>query len=155
MGIFRRKKKEQLREETDITFTSPTHVCVMKDMPWYMITSYNGRAKTASYQIIEPYICIAGCEKRVDKVLQKESWENISPEERERCYAEVRKRFKKYLRPRAVVEDMINNIFLVKDPDYLEMIEKMRGLPHSGCGTSSRMPRQDDTPVIEVKNGTK
>jgi hypothetical protein len=58
-------------------------------------------------------------------------------------YEEIRKRYRKYMRPRAVVEDMINNILMVKDPEYLAMVEQMRGLPHKGCGSSSHMKDQE------------
>ena len=48
------------------------------------------------------------------------------------------KKYKAYLRPQAVVEDMINDILLVKDASHLDMIERLRGLPHRGVGTSSK-----------------
>ena len=115
------------------------HECVMKDFPWYMEVHYNGSNKTASYKIIEPYVCISGCGKRIDKVLESDSWTNISTNEREKEYNQIRQRYKKYLKPRAVVEDMINNVLLVKDPGRLELMERFYGLPHQRCGTSSTM----------------
>lgn len=154
MGIFNKKKK-QAEAPVDIEeILKLSHKHVWKDMPWYMDVHYSGRDKTADYSIIEPYICIT-CGERKNKVLETISWANISPEDREKEYAAVRKRYKKYLRPRAVVEDMINNILLVKDPDALESIEKMMGLPHSNVGTSAGMKRimveQPDHPIIEVE----
>lgn len=115
------------------------HECIMKDFPWYMEVHYNGSNKTASYEIIEPYVCISGCGKRIDKVLESDSWTHISTNEREKEYNQIRQRYKKYLKPRAVVEDMINNVLLVKDPGRLNMVEKMYGLPHQNCGTSAEM----------------
>lgn len=156
MWLFNRKKKN-----TDIlsfAIPEPEHQCILKDMPWYMTTKYSGKDKIAEYSIIEPYICINGCGYRKDVVLEHESWTNIDPDTREEFYDKVRKRYKKYLRPRAVVEDMINNILLVKDPAHLEQIEIMRGLPHRNVGTSAEMKQElkdmrdtDKQPKIEVE----
>lgn len=150
MNWFKRKK-----EEINIEIPELKHVCVMKDMPWYMTTSYSGQNHTAEYDIIEPYICISGCGKRIDKVLEHLSWPNIDEDTREKFYNKVRNKYKKYLKPRAVVEDMINNILLVKDPGYLEMVENMRGTPHKRCGTSAEMKQvfqEKKHPTIEVNN---
>lgn len=140
MGFFKRKKKP-----TPITeLPALPHECVMKDLPWYMEIRYSGKEHTAGYSIIEPYICINGCGKRIDKVLEKCDWVDISAEEREKEFAAIRKRYRKYLKPRAIVEDMINNILLVKDAKRLEMIEEIRGLPHKNCGTSAEMARNEN-----------
>ena len=143
MSIFNRKKKKT-EENFKIEIPTLPHEHVWKDMPWYMDVSYNSLDKTASYQIIEPYICVV-CGERQNKILEKESWAHISVEEREKEYSVIRSRYKKYLKPRAVVEDMINNILLVKDVDYLNMVEEMRGLPHKNVGTSAEMKQAKDT----------
>lgn len=139
MGFFKRKKKLTSTMELPVL----PHDCIMKDMPWYMTIQYDGEERTASYKIIEPYICIT-CGRRVDKVLEENHWANITKEFREKQYEEVREKYKKYLKPRAIVEDMINNIILVKDAKRLEMIEEMRGLPHRNCGTSAEMARNEN-----------
>jgi len=149
MGLFNRKKEITPKE---------AHECVMKDFPWYMEVHYNGSNKTASYEIIEPYVCISGCGKRIDKVLESDSWTNISTNEREKEYKQIRQKYKKYLKPRAVVEDMINNVLLVKDPGRLELIERFYGLPHQRCGTSANMEhaqtsvQKPDVPKIELED---
>ena len=151
MWPFKKKKEEQTQES--LVIPEIPHTCVFKDMPWYMNTSYNGPNKTAEYEIIEPYICISGCGKRIDKVLEHNSWSNIDEDTREKYYARIRKRYKQYIKPRAVVEDMINNILLVKDPEYLDMVETMRGLPHRRCGTSAEMNQVDednDEPKLSI-----
>lgn len=141
MGLFNRKKVEEAKIPIKIPET-PVHTCVWKDMPWYMEVDYSGSNKTASYKIIEPFICVT-CGKRENKILENQSWSNIDAESREKIYEDVRRRYRKYMRPRAVVEDMINNILMVKDPEYLAMVEQMRGLPHKGCGSSSHMKNKD------------
>ena len=149
MKLFNRKKKQK-----ELVIPNIPHEHTWKDMPWYMDVRYNGENKTAGYEIIEPYICVT-CVERKNIRLESEDWSNISAQERERIYSKIRNRYKKYLKPRAVVEDMINNILLVKDPDYLDMVEEMRGLPHRKCGTSAEMERQDTDFKIELKRETK
>lgn len=139
MKLFKRKKNKTAGE-----FVIPElpHQHVWKDMPWYMHTSYDGGKRTADYDIIEPYICIT-CGERKNVTLEHGDWGNITSEDRDKRYNKIRNKYKRYLKPQAVVEDMINNILLVKDPDYLDIIEVMRGTPHRKCGTSAEMERQD------------
>ena len=146
------KKKKASVEPTE--FPHLIHERVWKDMPWYMVVRYNGQYKTAGYSIIEPYICVT-CGERKNTVLEEEEWSNIDAELREKKFNAVKKKYRKYLKPKAVVEDMINNILLVKDPEYLDMVEVMRGLPHRRCGTSAEMKRIDDDthqPRIDINN---
>lgn len=149
MGLFW-KKKEQEKSDLKIEFTEPKHECIMKDFPWYMETWYSSKNKTAGYRITEPYLCIE-CGKRIDKTLETIEWSNITPEEREGYYKNIRERYKQYLKPRAIVEDMINNVLYVKDPEHLKMIEKLRGIPHSGCGSSNEMKESDFQIKIKEK----
>ena len=149
MGLFSKKKKQK-----ELIIPNIPHEHTWKDMPWYMEVRYNGENKTAGYEIIEPYICVT-CGERKNVRLESEDWSNISAQEREKIYSKIHNRYKKYLKPRAVVEDMINNILLVKDPDYLDMVEEMRGLPHRKCGTSAEMERQDTDFKIELTRETK
>lgn len=144
MGIFNRKPKVNTIHAIELK-----HEHIFKDFPWYMEINYDSQERTAKYRIIEPYVCIT-CGERENKVLENNVWTNISSEEREKIYNRVRNKYKKYLKPRAVVEDMINNVLLVKDPERLEMLEKMRGTPHIGCGTSSKM-NKDIEFKIELK----
>ena len=146
MWPFSKKKKKD-------TVFQMAHTHTWKDMPWYMEEYYNPKEKTAEYSIIEPYICIT-CGERENKVLERQSWTGISVSERERIYEEVRNKYKKYLKPRAIIEDMINNILLVKDPNYLNMVETQRGLPYRNCGTSSDTIQTADRKhyKIEVNN---
>lgn len=134
MKWFRKKKQKSVEE---LKVPEAPHICQFKDLPWYMETWYNSSCRTAGYRIVEPYVCINGCGKRVDKVLENQTYEKISPDEREALYNEVRKEYKDYLKPQAVVEDMINDILMVKDPQHLAMMETLKGLPHKNVGSSS------------------
>ena len=141
MKLFNRKKNKTVDE---FIIPEVPHEHTWKDMPWYMKVYYNGTYKTAGYEIIEPYICVT-CGERKNVTLEKEDYSNIGVEERENIFKKVRIRYKKYLKPRAVVEDMINNIILVKDPERLAMLEEMRGTPHKNCGSSAEMKMVKDT----------
>jgi len=138
MGLFSRKKKKV--EEVKIPELPHEHC--WKDFPWYMEVKYNSVHKTASYKIFEPYVCIT-CGERKDICLEKKSWENIDSESREKYYKDVQDKYKAYLKPVAIVEDMINNVLLVKDAAHLEMVEKLIGSPHRNCGTSAEMKQVD------------
>lgn len=140
MGFFNRKKKK----EEEFKLPEIPHEHCWKDFPWYMETEYNGTERTAYYRIIEPYVCIT-CGQRKDVCLEQQRWSGISAEAREESYTKIRRRYKKYLKPKAIVEDMINNVLLVKSPSYLNMVEEMRGLPHRNVGTSSEMKQVKET----------
>ena len=142
MGLFNRKKKEGKAATVEIPAIPHEHT--FKDMPWYMVVYYNTSERTAGYRIIEPYICIT-CGERENKTLEEIEWTNIGREEREKEYQRVKNKYRSYLKPRAIIEDMINNILLVKDPNHLDMVEEMRGTPHRGCGTSSTMRTRNIT----------
>ena len=152
MGLFNRKKVPVLEFEE----VKPVHVHTWKDMPWYIRTTFNGEHMTAGYKIIEPYICIT-CGERKNVVLEEADWSNIDVETRDKWFEEARQKYKDYLKPRAIVEDMINNIILVKDPGALAVMEERYGIPHAGCGTSAKMYRQkekeQDYPKIIVPKG--
>lgn len=144
-------KKKDKQEE--ITIPEIPHEHTWKDMPWYMTEKYSEKQKTAEYEIVEPFICIT-CGSRQNVVLESQYYAGLEREDRKRIFNEVKKTYKQYLKPRAVVEDMINNILLVKDAHHLAMLEKMRGIPHSGCGTSTNMEplleeEEDKVPKIE------
>lgn len=139
-----KKKKETAHQQEEFKIPELPHEHTWKDMPWYMRIYYNGEHKTAGYKIVEPYICVT-CGERKNVTLEEEDYSNISVEEREKIFRRVRTRYKKYLKPRAVVEDMINNIVLVKDPERLAMLEEMRGSPHKNCGSSAEMKMVKDT----------
>lgn len=144
MSILFHKKKKVRTQDKEPIIPEIKHEHVWKDMPWYMGVYYNGCDKTAGYRIIEPYICIT-CGERKDITLEKEDYSNINADEREKIFRGIRNRYKKYLKPRAIVEDMINNILLVKDPKRLEMLEEMRGYPHKNVGSSAEMKMTKDT----------
>ena len=139
MNWFKKKEKK-----TELELPQVVHEHTWKDMPWYMDVRFNGVHQTAGYEIIEPYICII-CGERKNVKLESEDYSGIDAEARKKIFNQVRNKYKKYLKPRAVVEDMINNILLVQDANRLNMIEKIYGLPHQNVGTSSEMNQTIET----------
>lgn len=145
MGILFHKKKKTDIQDKDFIIPEIKHEHTWKDMPWYMEVEYSGTEHTASYHIIEPYICIT-CGERKNICLEKECWQHIDSETRDKYYMKIRRKYKKYLKPRAIVEDMINNILLVKDAQRLNMLERLQGLPHQNVGTSAEMEQVKESP---------
>ena len=133
MGFFTNIRK---RKEEPIEITSPPHKHVWKDLPWYIECGYSDRSQSGYIRIIEPYICIT-CGERKNITLESYNWESISKVVFEKNLSQLEHEYKKYLKPRAIVEDMIYNIKYVKDAGYLNMVEKTLGTPHQNCGTSS------------------
>jgi len=146
MGLFNRKKQDAAIPQ--LIPTAPRHVHTWKDFPWYMRLEWNEIQQTASYRIYEPYVCIT-CGERQDKLLEQQSCSKIGREARLKLYADVEAKYAKYLQPIAVVEDMINDVLLVKDRAHLEMVEKMLDVPHPGVGTSTS--KETNKFKIEVK----
>ena len=136
MWWFKKKNKKQEQEQR-LTIQAPPHEHTWKDMPWFLQYEYDGGQSKAEYTVIEPYVCIT-CGQRKNVELESRNLTGVSYEEGMKFIENVEKKYHKYLKPRAVVEDMINNILLVKDSSRLEMLEQMMGTPHSGVGTSSR-----------------
>jgi hypothetical protein len=89
---------------------------------WYM--EFQADDSMFAYKIFEPYICIY-CKKREDKLLQK-GVELISPERSADDI--IREFYDKFpaLRPRAVVEDAVNDIIMV-DREHLRMVDILHG----------------------------
>ena len=148
MGLFNRKKPT-----STIEIPALKHEHVWKDMPWYMETWYSGTEHKASYYIKEPYVCVI-CGERKDVTLEKEEWSNITVKDREETYKEIRNKYAQYLKPRAVVEDMINDIQYVKDTEHLAMVELLLNSLHQGVGSSSKNKatiKEHKGPVIEVE----
>lgn len=134
--MFLKRKKHTSESPANFVLPVPAHQHTFKDLPWYLLIDYNEGKRTFNYRIIETYICI-DCGETKEIELESNSYTNVSPEFREKTLAKVRKKYRQYLRPRAVVHDMINDIKYVKDPEALASIERLRGLPHQGVGSSS------------------
>lgn len=155
MGWFFNRKKEQEKNDS-IPVICPTiaHQHTWKDMPWYIRTYWNGAEKTGESIIYEPYVCIT-CGERKNVELEHNKYINVDAETRERYFAETREKYKDYLVPQAIVEDMINNIVLVKDVSHLRMMEEKLGTPHRDVGTSATdanlvKPAQRIAPTITM-----
>ena len=148
MGLFRKNKQEPA--EIEFVIPEPVHTHVWKDMPWYMNVHFHSGNKTAGYEIIEPYVCIT-CGERKNIKLEGEEYTSINRDEREKLFAEIRKQYDKYLQPRAIVEDMIANLILIKDVNHLNMIERIHNLPYRNVGSSADTLKKEDESDFRIK----
>ena len=122
--IFKRKTREPPNAG------APVFHCnhIWKDFPWYMTSvmkdSYADNLVNLETTIHEPYVC-ALCKERKDILLLKRSRSNIHRKDIYPLLEEFQKECEDNLKPRAIVEDMINDYILV-DREKLEIFEKIR-----------------------------
>ena len=85
-----------------------------RDFPWYMECERFLRSNepAVSYSIYEPYVCVI-CGERIDKLLSGQTLTFGSRKWREAYIQKIENRYRGKLRPRAEVEDMINDQQLV------------------------------------------
>lgn len=110
MGLFKKKKQPVVEE----------HVHKWRDFNWYMKASYSdGRC---SIEIYEPYVCVS-CKTRKDILLYRHD-SRCSKAEFYDKVREYEKEFADNLRPKAVIEDQVNDMILV-DKDFIEAWDKL------------------------------
>lgn len=119
-------KKKKIDTESAVVKETPI-ICnhKWKDFPWYITGTFAYDKSHWNCKIIEPYVCIY-CGQRQDKLLQEYDRYNLTMEEADNYLQGVRDEFKDYCKPRAIVEDMINDFKLV-DPAtlyYYELLHK-------------------------------
>lgn len=125
MGLFKRKKKG---EEQPVEIYKPK-TCQHKwrDFPWFI--EYGRRVNGYSYKyfvtVYEPYVCIY-CKERKNVPLENFESSNYTSIETEKRRFE--NEYKDYIKPRAVVEDMINDMQLV-DRQWLKIVDKLKEDP--------------------------
>ena len=148
---MKKKKKTEISPTgVEPTFTPPpAKVCkhTWKDFPWYIEGSYSKYPNGSSYtmKVKEPYVCIY-CGKREDKVLECIERDNITIQQADEILQSTTEAYAAYCKPRAIVEDMINDFKLV-DPQtlyYYEMLHKQA--PKSSFATPSSL--RTSTPQI-------
>ncbi len=133
MSLFSRKPQRKPQPESP-----PKKVCDHKwtDIQdengdcWYM--EYDVNDRTFSYAIYQPYVCIH-CKARKDILLENRVITCKRNSEAFEKLDEVKKQYPQ-IRPRAIVEDKINDFQLV-DRDYLHYASLVIGrLPIKGSG---------------------
>lgn len=114
MGIFNRKKKEQIKQR----------VCnhKWKDFHWYLEATYFKDDGGFQIKVIEPYVCIY-CKERKDVVLREQRTYCTRKEASEIC-DNWEEKYQEHLKDKALVEDEIHDMILV-DKEYLELYNKV------------------------------
>lgn len=94
-----------------------------KDFPWYIEGKYYIQTRSEVITIIEPYVCIH-CKERKNVCLLRAAYDGVTEKEANHLFEENESEYKEYLKPRAVVEDMISDFQLV-DRTYLELADSL------------------------------
>lgn len=89
---------------------------------WYM--EYEWNASVFKYKIFEPYVCIY-CKRRDDKALESGTEPITSSRSADDIIQWLYDRFPA-IRPRAVVEDAVNDMIMV-DREHLRMVDILHG----------------------------
>ena len=119
------KKKKQLpppKEEKVIRSPCEIFGHTWKDFPPYLEYNYK-YGDTCSIKIIESYVCIC-CKKRVDEVIGCRTVTSYSEAKFFKEVAHMKNEYKDFLKPRAIVEDMIHDTIMV-DREKLDAWEKL------------------------------
>ena len=93
-----------------------------KDFPWYINSTLFDNGKFL-IEIIEPYVCIY-CKKQKNIVLKKITRSNITRSGANEFICELEEKYKDYIKDKAIVNDMINDMILV-DREYLRLYEEV------------------------------
>ena len=123
MSIFRKKRKQ---EPEAAPIRSPCEIFghTWKDFPPYLEYNYR-QGEECNIKIIESYVCIC-CKQRVNETIGQRTIISFS---RDSFFKEVnciKNKYKKFLKPRAIVEDMIHDAIYV-DREKLEAWERLHG----------------------------
>lgn len=121
MFQFLRKKKP----EQEITIPELPKECIHKwrDFAWYINDSYDFSTGYLKIEIIEPYVCIH-CKKRENVSLVSIKWNGLTGEEIRDKIKAYDERYADKLRPRAEIEDEINDFQRV-DRLYLQIADSL------------------------------
>ena len=95
-----------------------------QDFPWYMEKSWNSYYRRLQIKIIEPYVCIY-CHQRKNVTLLDDEWSSIPIAKRDEIIEIVTQKYSDHLQPKAIVEDMVNDMQLV-DRQWLEIANQLR-----------------------------
>lgn len=124
--MFGRKKKQQQEQAAAPVVKSPCEIFghIWVDMPWYIEDEYNGpEGNVSKIWITEPYVCHV-CHKIKTELLQSEKQSPLSIKAHQEKVAEWKKEYKEYIKPRAVVNDMIHDLIYI-DREKLKYWEQL------------------------------
>lgn len=83
---------------------------VWQDLPWYLEEDYNS-SYNSTIQIIEPYICRICHEIKYETLTQER--EKMSRSKHDEKVVYLKNKYKRYMKPKPVVMDMLNDIKLI------------------------------------------
>ena len=124
MGIF---KKKQQKPETAPRVRTPCEMFghTWKDFPAYMQAIWNNYTDEGEVTITEPYVCLY-CKERKDVELYTANYNNLNKPQFKKVVDVLSEEYKSILKPRGIVEDMINDLIYV-DKEKLDAWELLHG----------------------------
>ena len=131
MRIFNKIKNKNSDDLPIISAQKLRNECNHKfqDFPWYLdyeiITRYYSSENRLTYDLIEPYVCIH-CGLRKDKILEHKVIIGKAPEAMNRIIQKIEKQYHDRIKPKPIVEDMINDLQLV-DVEHLRWYHYLNG----------------------------
>lgn len=132
-NIFKKRKESQSEAPP---LPVPECIHTWKDFPWYITEKWEENEMYQKYHnemfnkgtltliLYEPYVC-AHCHKRKDIKLSHCVHENVPYELKDTVIKQFTEKYKDYIQPVAVVEDMIND-FIYVDREKLDILNKLR-----------------------------
>ena len=134
MAFWNRNKKVEKTEAPDFNPPKPPpcpHTWV--DFPWYLDHSFKNYNNNnypdkgeSTIVIYEPYVCVH-CQKRKDVELYRERQTYMTMERHLKKIEEWKELYKDHIKPKPVVEDMINDAIYV-DKGKVAIVAKLRGI---------------------------
>ena len=118
------------------------HEHKFQDFPWYIeydIKTGDYQSKNIlTYKIIEPYVCI-DCGTRKDIVLEQREITGCSYSAMKALINKVNENYFDRIKPRAIVEDMINDLKMV-DVNHLKWYHFLAGTEDPSTSRKNNIP---------------
>lgn len=142
MAFWNKKEVRTKVVEKDPVVEIPVPKCIhtWKDFPAYIKERYTGPKQESVLEVVEPYVCVH-CKERKNVTLYTETETGLTRDEHNEKRAYWERKYREILKPRIVVEDMINDEIYV-DPVKLAIVDKLR---------SAKDETKEDTPELSVQ----
>lgn len=142
MAFWNKKEVRTKTVEIDPVIEIPIPKCIhtWKDFPAYIKEQYIGPKQESTLEVVEPYVCVH-CKERKNVTLYTETETGLNRSEHNEKRESWERKYSKILKPRIIVEDMINDeIYL--DPVKLAIVDKLR--------STKNEEKQEESPQLSM-----